>query len=161
MFRIGHGFDVHQLVKQENAGLPLAAVFIPCNYRVVAHSDGDVVLHALTDAILGAAGLGDIGEHFPPSDDEWKDADSKQFVKFAVNSIRQRGARLVNVDLTILAERPRIKDYKPAMREILSDLLELPLDAVNIKATTTEKLGFIGREEGIAAEAVCLIAWPQ
>lgn len=135
----------------------LAGVRIAADRGVVAHSDGDVILHALCDALLGAAGLGDIGQHFPDTDPRWRGAASSQFVTAVLELLRQRGWQVGNVDVTLLAELPRIGPHREAMRACLAQLLQVPPAAVNIKATTTEKLGFIGRREGLAAEVVALI----
>jgi 2-C-methyl-D-erythritol 2,4-cyclodiphosphate synthase len=123
----------------------------------VAHSDGDVVLHALTDALLGAAGLGDIGQHFQDTDPRWKGADSKRFVRGALEMLRARKLRVGNADVTVLAEAPKLAPIREQIRQGLEQLLEVPPGAVNVKATTTEKLGFLGRAEGIAAQAVVLL----
>ena len=154
--RIGSGFDVHAF--GEGDGVMLGGVRVPWTRGVVAHSDGDVLLHALTDALLGAAGLGDIGQHFPDSDPRWRGADSARFVRHAVQLLAERGWRIQNADLTLLAEAPRIAAQRDAIRASVAALLGLPADAVNLKATTTEKLGFLGRSEGLAAHAVVLIA---
>lgn len=160
-FLAGTGFDVHPLKTADNAaGIMLCGLHIACPYEVVAHSDGDVALHALVDAMLGAIGEGDIGEHFPPTDPKWKNANSTQFVEHALTLCREKNAALVNVDITIICEHPKISPHKSAMREQLSRVLSLPLNRVNIKATTTEKLGFLGRSEGIAAQAVVSIKVP-
>jgi 2-C-methyl-D-erythritol 2,4-cyclodiphosphate synthase len=127
---------------------------------VVAHSDGDVLLHALCDALLGAGGLGDIGQHFPDSDPRWRGASSDQFVQHAVGLLRDQGYAVVNADLTLLCETPRLAAVRARIRESVSALLAVPVDAVNLKATTTEKLGFIGRGEGLAAQAVVLVERP-
>jgi 2-C-methyl-D-erythritol 4-phosphate cytidylyltransferase/2-C-methyl-D-erythritol 2,4-cyclodiphosphate synthase len=150
-FRFASGYDVHRLDAGE--GLWLGGVWIPCPFKLVGHSDADVVLHALTDAILGAVGEGDIGQHFPPSDDRWKGAASDAFVRHAVDLASHHNARLTHADLTIICEAPRIGPYRDAMRANIADLLGLAVPAVNIKATTTEGLGFTGRREGIAAQA--------
>jgi 2-C-methyl-D-erythritol 4-phosphate cytidylyltransferase/2-C-methyl-D-erythritol 2,4-cyclodiphosphate synthase len=157
MFRIGKGIDFHKIEKEQGASLPICGVLIEEGIKVIAHSDGDVGYHALTDAILGSIALGDIGDHFPPSDDKWKNCDSSVFVKHAVKLLQDRGGYVVNVDINIIAERPKIKKYREEMRQKISSLLEIFIDSVSVKATTTELLGFIGRGEGIAAEAVCLI----
>ena len=156
--RIGSGFDVHAF--GDGDGVMLGGVRVPWHQGVVAHSDGDVLLHALTDALLGAAGLGDIGQHFPDSDPRWRGAESGQFVRHAVQLLAERGWRIQNADLTLLAEAPRIAAHRDAIRASVAGLLGLPADAVNLKATTTEKLGFLGRSEGLAAHAVVLIAAP-
>lgn len=153
--RIGQGFDVHAFGDGDH--VMLGGVRIPHIRGVVAHSDGDVVLHALCDAILGALALGDIGRHFPPSDERWRDADSRAFVRHCVSLAAERGFRVVNVDATVLAERPKVGPHAQAMRELIAGDLGIEVDAVSVKATTTERLGFTGREEGIAAMAVCLL----
>jgi len=154
-FLTGQGFDVHALeALDHDHHIMQAGVQIPCRFQLIAHSDGDVVLHALVDAMLGAIGQGDIGEHFPPNDAKWKNADSSQFVMHALELCHARGAILVNVDITLIAEKPKITAYKSIMRTHLAKLLGLNSERVNIKATTTEKLGFLGRSEGIAALAV-------
>jgi 2-C-methyl-D-erythritol 2,4-cyclodiphosphate synthase len=124
---------------------------------VKAHSDGDVLLHALCDALLGAAGLGDIGQHFPDTDPQWKGVASEGFVRHALRLLADRGYRVINVDLTLCCEAPRLAPHRDAIRETVAGLLRLPVDAVNLKATTTEKLGFLGRAEGLAAFATVLI----
>ena len=133
---------------------------MPHTARLDGHSDADVGLHTLTDAILGAIGAGDIGQHFPPSDMQWKGAASDIFLKHAADLVRKRGGRIVNVDLTLICERPKIGPYTKAMREKVAEILEIDVDRVNVKATTTERLGFPGREEGIAAQAAASIALP-
>jgi 2-C-methyl-D-erythritol 2,4-cyclodiphosphate synthase len=155
-YRTGSGFDVHAFGPGD--AVMLGGVRIPWHAGVVAHSDGDVLLHALTDALLGAAGLGDIGQHFPDTDPQWRGADSTQFVRHAVKLLAARGWHVVNADLTLLAEGPRIAKHRDAIRASMAAALELDTDAVNLKATTTEKLGFLGRAEGLAAQAAVLIA---
>jgi 2-C-methyl-D-erythritol 2,4-cyclodiphosphate synthase len=154
--RVGSGFDVHAF----GAGdfIMLAGVRVPHSHGVRAHSDGDVVLHALCDAMLGAAGLGDIGEHFPDSDPQWRGADSARFVAAVLAMVRSRRLSVVNADVTVLAQVPRIAPLRAAMRQRIAQLLGVPEACVNIKATTTEGLGFLGRAEGIAAQAVVLLA---
>ena len=153
--RIGHGFDVHAFGDGDH--VMLGGVRVPHVRGIVAHSDGDVVLHALCDAMLGALALGDIGIHFPPSDARWKGADSRAFVRHCDGLIRARGWRIGNCDITVICERPKVGPHAQAMREaIASDHGNEP-DAVSVKATTTETLGFTGRGEGIAAQAVCLL----
>lgn len=153
----GLGYDVHRLEPGE--GMHLCGVHIPAALALVGHSDADAGLHAITDALLGAAGLGDIGEHFPPSDERWRGADSALFLSHALKLAGEAGARPVHCDVTLICERPKIGPHKPAMKARVAALLGLPEARVNIKATTTEKLGFTGRGEGLAAEAVvtCLI----
>jgi 2-C-methyl-D-erythritol 4-phosphate cytidylyltransferase/2-C-methyl-D-erythritol 2,4-cyclodiphosphate synthase len=158
-FRTGSGFDVHAFGPGD--AVVLGGVRIPHRQGVVAHSDGDVLLHALTDALLGAAGLGDIGQHFPDSDPQWRGAASTQFVRHAVGLLADNGWRVVNADLTLLAEVPRIAAHRDAIRASVAAALGAGVECVNLKATTTEKLGFIGRAEGLAAQAVVLIAANQ
>ena len=153
--RIGSGIDVHAFGPGDH--VMLGGVRVPHSHGVVAHSDGDVVLHALTDALLGAAGLGDIGQHFQDTDPRWKGADSRRFVRAALEMLRSRGLRVGNVDVTVLAERPKLAPVREQIRAALETLLEVAPGAVNLKATTTEKLGFLGRCEGIAAQAVVLL----
>jgi 2-C-methyl-D-erythritol 2,4-cyclodiphosphate synthase len=155
-FRVGSGFDVHAFGPGD--GVMLGGVLVPSERGVIAHSDGDVLLHALTDALLGAAGLGDIGQHFPDSDPRWRGAASAQFVVHAVQLIARDGWRVVNADLTLLAEAPRIAAFRATICASVAAVLGVPGPDVNLKATTTEKLGFIGRAEGLAAQAVVLIA---
>ncbi len=155
-FRVGSGFDVHAFGPGD--GVVLGGVKVPWSAGVIAHSDGDVLLHALTDALLGAAGLGDIGQHFPDTDPQWRGAASTQFVAHAVQLLARDGWRVVNADLTLLAEAPRVAAHRAAICQSIATVLGVPLSAVNLKATTTEKLGFIGRSEGLAAQAVVLIA---
>lgn len=154
--RIGSGFDVHAFGDGDH--VMLAGVRIATTRGVIAHSDGDVILHALCDALLGAAGLGDIGQHFPDSDPRWRGAASGRFVTAVMAMLRERGWCVVNVDVTLLAELPRIGPHRDAMRTQLADLLGVSVAAVNIKATTTEQLGCIGRSEGLAAQVVALLA---
>lgn len=156
-FRVGHGYDVHCLVVGRR--LVIGGVEIEHERGLDGHSDADVLLHAIMDALLGAAGLGDIGQHFPPTDRAYKDADSLHLLQRVGSLVRAAGyTTLVNIDATIKAERPRMAPHVPTMRERIAKALEIKMSRVNIKATTTEGLGFVGREEGIAAEAVCLIA---
>lgn len=158
----GIGFDVHPLQPIENeAAIMLCGIPIPCKFKITAHSDGDVALHALVDAILGAIAEGDIGEHFPPTDLKWKNASSIQFLEHAVTLCHKKNGSIINVDITIICEKPKILQYKSAMRDQLAKTLELPLNRINIKATTTEKLGFLGRSEGIAAQAIVSIKMPS
>ena len=153
--RVGSGFDVHAFGPGEH--VMLGGVRVPHTHGVLAHSDGDVLLHALTDALLGAAGLGDIGQHFRDTDPRWKGADSARFVQAVLAMLRERGLRVGNADLTLIAERPKVGPYRDAIRARIAELLEVAPDAVNVKATTTEQLGFLGRAEGLAAEAVVLL----
>ncbi|WP_242108336.1 2-C-methyl-D-erythritol 2,4-cyclodiphosphate synthase [Luteimonas aquatica] len=153
--RIGQGFDVHAFGEGDH--VMLGGVRVPHARGVLAHSDGDVVLHALCDAMLGALALGDIGKHFPPSDPRWKGADSRTFLRHCRDLLRERGWRLGNADLTVICERPKLGPHAEAMRALIAADLGVDADAVSVKATTSEKLGFTGREEGIAAQAVCLL----
>ncbi len=153
--RIGHGFDVHAFGPGDH--IILGGVRIPHNRGLVAHSDGDVLLHALCDALLGAAGLGDIGRHFPDSSAEFKDADSRGLLRRVLAQLEEQGLRPVNVDLTAIAQTPRLAAHIPAMGRTIAADLGLDPSRVNVKATTTERLGYIGREEGIAAHAVALL----
>ena len=154
-FRVGTGFDVHALV--ENRALILAGVRVPYEKGLLGHSDADVALHALMDALLGAAGKGDIGKHFPDTDDKYEGADSRRLLRAVVEMLQKDGWRVNNVDVTIIAQRPKLAPFIATMRELVASDLGITEDAVNIKATTTEKLGFTGRGEGIAAEAVASI----
>jgi 2-C-methyl-D-erythritol 4-phosphate cytidylyltransferase/2-C-methyl-D-erythritol 2,4-cyclodiphosphate synthase len=153
--RVGHGVDVHPFAP--GRALWLCGVEIPAQAGLAGHSDADAALHAVTDAILGACGAGDIGEHFPPSDERWRDAPSERFVHRAVALAVERGLRIVNCDVTLMLERPRIGPHREAMRARLAGLLGLALEHVNIKATTCEGLGFVGRGEGVMAQAVVLL----
>lgn len=153
--RIGQGFDVHAFGDGDH--VMLGGVRVPHDRGVVAHSDGDVALHALCDALLGALALGDIGTHFPPSDPQWKGADSRAFLRHCDHLVRDLGWRVGNVDLTVICERPKVGPHAEAMRRTIALDLGIELDAVSVKATTTEKLGFTGRGEGIAAQAVCVL----
>jgi len=152
---VGFGYDVHKLADGES--LILGGIKIDSNIGTVAHSDGDVLIHSIIDAILGAAGMGDIGEHFPDTDEKWKDADSVQLLKAVLELIKSRKYRLVNVDAIIVLEKPKLLPYKEQIKTKLADLLLLDPDRVNIKATTSEKMGFIGRGEGIAVHSVCML----
>ncbi|AJQ87964.1 2-C-methyl-D-erythritol 2,4-cyclodiphosphate synthase [Xanthomonas oryzae pv. oryzicola] len=154
-FRIGQGYDVHAFGPGDH--VVLGGVRVAHSHGVLAHSDGDVVLHALCDAMLGALALGDIGRHFPPSDERWKDADSAQFLQHCDGLLRERGWRVGNADITVICERPKVGPHAVAMRERIAGLLAIELDAVSVKATTSEQLGFTGRGEGIAAQAAVLL----
>ena len=155
--RVGHGFDVHPLV--EGRDLIIGGVKIPFERGLAGHSDGDVLLHAIMDALLGAAGLPDIGQHFPPSDDKYKNADSAELLKTVLQLVREAGfADIINIDATIMAEKPHFSSHIPSMKLKIAKTVDVDPSRINIKATTTEKLGFVGREEGIAASAVCLVA---
>jgi 2-C-methyl-D-erythritol 2,4-cyclodiphosphate synthase len=153
--RIGLGYDVHQLAAGEE--LWLGGILIPHEKGTLAHSDGDVLLHAICDALLGAAGLRDIGYHFPDTDAAYRNIDSKKLLASVYRKICDKGYRLVNLDATISAQRPKLKDWIPSMEKVIAEILESDEEFINIKATTTEKLGFEGREEGISVQAVVLI----
>ena len=155
-YRIGQGLDVHAFAEGDH--VMLGAVRIPHSQGLVAHSDGDVALHALCDAFLGAVALGDIGQHFPPADEQWRDADSSTLLASVNEMLRQDGWHVINLDITIACEEPRIAPHVRAMRETIAVVLKMDIDAVSVKATTTERLGFCGRGEGIAALAVVLVA---
>lgn len=153
--RIGHGYDVHRL--EAGSGVTLGGVPIECPLRIVAHSDGDVLIHALCDALLGAAGLGDIGHWFPDSDPRYRGASSLTLLDAVLHGVAKAGWRPLNADLTLIAEAPRVAKHVPAMRTVLARALGLAVGAVNVKATTHEKLGALGRGEGLAAHAVVLL----
>jgi len=154
-FRIGQGTDIHRLV--EGRRLVLAGVEIPWEKGLLGHSDADVVCHAVSNALLGATGEGDIGRHFPDSDPRYKGASSVELLRVVMGMVKTKGFRVGNVDLTVLAERPKLGPYREDMRKNLAAVLEVTPEDVNIKATTGEKMGFVGREEGIMAEAVVLL----
>ena len=149
--RTGFGFDVHKLIPGD--GVWLGGILIPCPYALLGHSDADALLHALCDAIFGTINQGDIGQHFPPTDPQWKDCPSEKFVAFALNKLTEAGGRLINVDTLIISETPKINPHRQALQKSIAHMLHLPQDRVNIKATTTETLGFTGRREGLAAQA--------
>ncbi|WP_301154276.1 2-C-methyl-D-erythritol 2,4-cyclodiphosphate synthase [Metapseudomonas otitidis] len=153
--RIGHGYDVHRFGDGDH--ITLGGVRIPHSFGLVAHSDGDVVLHALSDALLGAAALGDIGKHFPDTDPQFKGADSRVLLRHVLAQVKGKGWKVGNVDATIVAQAPKMAPHIEAMRAAIAADLEVGIDQVNVKATTTEKLGFTGREEGIAVHAVALL----
>ena len=153
--RVGCGYDVHKLVEERK--LILCGVEVPYELGLLGHSDADVALHALMDALLGAAALGDIGKHFPDTDERFKGADSMKLTEHVVGLLAERGWQINNVDVTIIAQRPKLASFIPAMRANVARVLGVEEDAVNVKATTTEKLGFTGRGEGIASEAVASI----
>jgi 2-C-methyl-D-erythritol 2,4-cyclodiphosphate synthase len=156
MMRVGHGFDVHAF--GEGSEVILGGQRIPHGQGLIAHSDGDVVLHALCDALLGAAGLGDIGHHFPDSDPQFAGADSRQLLREASNKIKKHGWVVANADITVVAQAPRLASHIDAMRAHIANDLDVDYRAINVKATTTERLGYIGREEGIASHAVVLLS---
>jgi len=153
--RVGIGFDVHPFATGRE--LILGGVVIPHTHGLAGHSDADALLHAVADSIFGALGLGDIGQHFPNTDPTWKDRSSRVFVEYAVEKAREHGFQIGNIDSTILAERPKIGPYVQQMRSNIAEMLGITADRVGIKATTMEKMGFVGREEGIAAMAVVLL----
>lgn len=155
MFRIGQGIDVHQLT--EGRPLILGGITIPHEKGLLGHSDADVLLHTVTDAVLGAIGEGDIGRHFPDTDPEFKDADSAKLLEHVWSLVEDRGYELVNADCTIIAQQPKMAPYIEQMKNRIAELLKATPDQVNVKATTTEKLGFTGRGEGIASQAVVLL----
>lgn len=156
--RIGHGFDVHKFGDQQaNAEITIGGVKIASDRPLLAHSDGDVLIHALCDALLGAAAMGDIGEHFPDTDVQYKDADSRVLLRHVVVSLQQAGYRLINADITLVAQAPKMAPHKLQMRDNLAADLSCELSQLNIKATTTEGLGYAGRKEGIACHAVVLL----
>lgn len=153
--RIGFGIDFHQLV--EGRKLWIGGMEIPHHKGSLGHSDADVLLHAICDAMLGALALGDIGVHFPPNDDKYKDIDSKILLRESYSKVKALGYKVVNIDSSLCLEEPKIKKYTPQMREIIAEILEITVNDVSIKATTTEKMGFVGREEGLVAYATILL----
>ncbi|GJE76852.1 bifunctional 2-C-methyl-D-erythritol 4-phosphate cytidylyltransferase/2-C-methyl-D-erythritol 2,4-cyclodiphosphate synthase [Methylorubrum suomiense] len=157
--RLGTGFDVHAFTEGDHVWL--GGIKIPADRGVLAHSDGDVALHALTDALLGAIADGDIGTHFPPSDEKWRGASSDQFLAHACSLVRAQGGKIDHLDITVLAEAPRIGHHREAIRARIAKIAGVPLSAVSIKATTTEKLGFVGRAEGLAAQAAATVRLPE
>lgn len=155
-FRIGNGFDVHRLV--EGRRCVICGVDLPFELGLLGHSDADVALHALSDAILGAAAMGDIGLHFPDTDERWRGADSRMLLRHVVALVAEKGYKVVNADITVIAQRPKMRPYVDAMRANVAADLGIDIDAVSVKATTTEGLGFTGRAEGIAAQASVLLS---
>ena len=153
--RIGHGYDVHAFGPGDK--IVIGGVVIPHHHGLIAHSDGDVLLHALCDALLGAAALGDIGKHFPDTDMQYRNADSRSLLRMVYAKVNQAGWRIANADMTIVAQAPRMATYIPHMGETIAADLQCELNQINVKATTTERLGFVGREEGIACYAVVLL----
>ena len=156
--RVGMGYDVHRLAADEE--LWLCGVQVPHDRGLAGHSDADVAIHAIVDAVLGALSEGDIGSHFPPSDPQWRGAASSRFLEYAANRVTERGGRMEHIDVTIICEAPKIGPHRDAMRHRISEILAIPLERVSVKATTTERLGFAGRREGIAAQAVATISLP-
>ncbi len=155
MYRIGQGYDVHRLAEGET--LWLGGILVPHIKGTVAHSDGDVLIHGICDALLGALSLGDIGTHFPDTSEKFKDIDSKILLDETYKLVREQGYQIVNIDSTISAQRPKLKPFIPEMKKVMAGILNIEINQISIKATTTEKLGFEGREEGISAQAVVLI----
>ena len=153
--RIGYGYDVHRLV--EGRPLILGGIEIPFEKGLLGHSDADVLLHAISDALLGAAALGDIGKHFPDTDEKWKGADSKKLLREVAVLVAREGFKISNVDATVAIQRPKLRPYIDDMRQVIASILGLFVDEVSVKATTTEELGFVGTGEGVAAHAVCLL----
>ena len=153
--RIGHGYDVHKLV--EGRKLILGGIEVPHTLGLLGHSDADVLTHAIMDSILGAAALGDIGQHFPDNDDRYLGADSTELLRHVMELIREKGYRIGNLDATINAQKPKLMSYLPQMRKKLAEVMEISEDRLNLKATTEEHLGFTGRQEGISAHCVCLL----
>ena len=153
--RIGHGYDVHKFA--ENRKLILGGVEIPYELGLLGHSDADVLVHAIMDSLFGAAALGDMGKHFPDTDEKYKGADSILLLKEVCRIIDENGYKICNIDSTVIAQKPKLKDYIPQMRQIIADACNIDITCVNVKATTEEKLGFTGRLEGVSAHAVCLI----
>jgi len=158
--RVGIGFDAHRFSEPKDGGgrIMLCGVSIPCEFDIIAHSDGDVALHALVDALLGAIGEGDIGIHFPPTDMHWKNASSDKFVMFALEKILEKSGNINNIDLTIITETPKISQYRVQFIKRLSEILDVSEDIINVKATTTEGMGFTGRKEGIACQAIASLS---
>ena len=156
--RVGQGYDAHRFGESGSTdSVRLGGIAVPCDREIIAHSDGDVIIHALCDALLGAAGLGDIGQHFPDSDPQYKDADSTTLLTEIVRKLAQQNFKTLNADITLIAQLPRIAAYKDDMRTAIAALLDVEPAAINVKATTTEGMGFIGRKEGLAALAMALI----
>lgn len=162
IIRSGIGYDIHQLIATQEHGLiTICGIKITCPYFMKAHSDGDVGLHALTDAMLGAIAAGDIGLHFPPSDPKWQNCNSNIFLQHALYLLKEAGGVFVNADITIICEEPKIMPYSIAMKTHIADILQTTQQQVNIKAKTNEQLGCLGRKEGIAAQAICNVAFPK
>ena len=156
MFRIGHGYDVHKFTDQKQ-NIIIGGIEIPYHLGLEAHSDGDVLIHALCDAILGALGLGDIGRHFPDTDSQYKNTDSKFFLAEIKKMLDEKNYHVGNIDCTIVAQTPKMLPHIENMKSCLANILDIEINQINIKATTTEKLGFVGRKEGIATHVVCLL----
>jgi 2-C-methyl-D-erythritol 2,4-cyclodiphosphate synthase len=158
-YRVGIGYDVHQLAEGEE--LWLGGILLPHDKGTIAHSDGDVLLHAICDALLGAAKLRDIGFHFPDTSLEYKSIDSKKLLLSSWQLVKTKGYKIQNIDAVVIVQRPKLKNYIPKMESVIANILEIDPDDVNIKATTTEKLGFEGREEGISVQAIVLLKKPK
>lgn len=154
--RVGSGFDVHAFA-EEGSSLFLGGLKISHSRGLLGHSDADVLIHALVDALLGALGEGDIGQHFPPSDPQWKGASSDQFLSWTRDRVQARGFEILNVDLTLIGEEPRLSPHRDQIRQNLAELLLMEVSRLSLKATTTEAMGFLGRKEGLAAQATCLL----
>ena len=154
-YRIGQGFDFHKLVEGEK--FVIGGIDIPCDKGILGHSDGDLVIHAIVDALLGALAIGDIGSYFPSNDNKWKDMDSSYFLRHIMNIINEKEYTISNLDCTIILQKPHINQYIDKIKLNLSNLLELSVKNISIKATTTDKLGFIGRGEGVGCSVICLI----
>ena len=153
--RIGHGYDVHKLAPDRD--LIIGGVKIPYELGLLGHSDADVMLHAVSDALLGAAGLGDIGKHFPDTDPQYKGADSLELLRIVAQRVREAGYQVSNIDVTMIAQKPKLKDYIPQMAENIASAVGIPANRVNVKATTEEHLGFTGSGEGMSCHSVCLL----
>jgi len=157
-FRVGHGLDLHRLeIKEGENFVTLGGVKIEHYKSIIAHSDGDVLIHALVDALLGSIAMGDIGTYFPPSDEKWKNANSAIFLSHVVNLLEEKNARIFNIDATIICEKPKLLPYRNKIVENLGRMLKIDVSRINLKGKTNEKLGYLGREEAIGAEVVCLI----
>ena len=154
-FRIGHGYDVHKL--EEGKKFVIGGINIDHYKGAVGHSDADVVIHVICDALLGALSLGDIGKHFPDTDDKYKGIDSKVLLQKVMNLVREKKYQISNIDVTILLQKPKLRDHIDSMRHTLSSTMEIDMSQISVKATTTEELGFVGREEGVAAHCVCIL----
>ena len=159
MMRIGHGYDVHAFGEGDH--ITLGGVRVPHTHGLVAHSDGDVLIHALCDALLGAAALGDLGRHFPDTEKAYRNADSRLFLRQVARQLAEQGYRIVNVDNTVIAQTPKLQTHIDAMRHNLAEDLDIRIQQVSVKATSTERLGFVGREEGIEAHSVALVQFEE
>ena len=157
MFRIGIGYDVHAFSSEACQWIIIGGIKIPHNRKIIAHSDGDVVLHALTDAMLGAMAEGSIGVHFPNTDEKWKNASSGTFIQYSANLMTKRGYKVGNIDLTVISHEPKIMPYALDIRKAIANLLQINIEDINIKAVTPERLGALGRKEGIACQAAVLL----